>query len=181
MSMEEYRVRLLFGNPGPLHPSAFFSREKLTQYGLKYDEGLKYAQDYGLWADIARYGKICILPDILVDYRSSPQQVSRKHREEQIRCDIATQKKMLLRLVDSVSEEELDLHYRYSSLIYENLKMTPAVSAWYRKLVRANNRKKIYDQALFNRYVRKIVTIRRFPVVQKGREAAAAILKKLRG
>lgn len=156
-SMDVFRIKLLFVNAGPYHPTAFFRRETLVQNHIEYDEELRYAQDYDLWMRICRIGKIYILPERLLFYRKHGGQVSRSHREEQIRCDKATQKKLLLQLLDSVTEEEQDLHYRYSTGYYRGLKLTKEVIRWYRRLIRANNKKHVYPRWLFRMRVYRLL------------------------
>ena len=162
-SMDLFRIKLLFVNAGPSHPTAFFRREVLIRNHIEYNEELRYAQDYDMWMRISRIGRIYILPDKLLFYRLHSGQVSHAHREEQIRCDKATQKKLLLQLLDDVTEEEQDLHYRYSTGYYRGLKLTKEVRAWYRKLMRANDRKHVYPRFLFRRRVYRLMlgTIKR--------------------
>ena len=178
--MEEYKIELLFLNPGPEHPSAFFNRNLLIQNKLKYNESLRYAQDFGLWYDITQCGKVFLMKDHLIDYRTSSNQVSRSHTEEQLKCDWITRKKMLLCLLDHVSEHELDLHYHYSRIAIRGLKMSPEVWAWYHKLIKANDQKRIYNRLKFRKFVYKILLIRMFPFVQNVRETAAALMDKIR-
>ncbi len=178
-SMDRYKVKMLFMNPGPLHPSAFFNHEKLNQYNLQYDESLPYAQDYAMWAEIIRHGNVYLLPHRLVDYTRSRDRVSVTHRSEQVQCLKATQKKLLLQLLDTITEEELDLHYRYSILYNTDLKMSPAVRQWYKRLIKANNQRHIYPKYMFRFFVYRIMLLRYFPIIQSGREMVASIVSKL--
>lgn len=151
-SMEHYRVRMLFTNPGPRHTTAFFDRKKLLQYQITYDEQLKYAQDYGMWMTASRYGRVCILPDVLVQIRIHPQRITDLHREEQIRCDKITQRKLLTKLLDSVTDEELDMHYFYSTGYFPRAVICPQIVSWYSRLLSANKQRKIYDQHELEQY-----------------------------
>lgn len=157
VDMESYRIRMLFANPGPYHPTAFFRREELIRHHIEYDENLKYAQDYGMWMVCSQYGKICTIQESLLFYRLHDGQVSKSHREEQIKCDKMTQKKLLYQLLDNVTEEEQDIHYRYSTGYYHDVKMTGEIKRWYLKLIRANNKRRIYDRKKFNASVYDII------------------------
>ena len=154
--MERYRIRMLFTNPGPIHSTAFFRREVMLQHHIIYDENLKYAQDYGMWMTISKYGRIYILPEKLLLYRQHRKQISKEHREEQIHFDKMTQKALLCRLVESVSKQELDLHYHYSTGYYQDVRMTDEVEEWYMRLIKANDTKGIYDRKKFRIYVYNI-------------------------
>lgn len=155
--MEGYRIRMLFRNPGPAHPTAFFRRDALLCYHILYDEGLRYAQDYDLWMRISRHGRICVLPETLLFFRSHGNRISKLFREEQIRCDKITQRKLLSCLVDYVSEREAEVHYLYSTAYYHGLPLTREVISWYRKLIRANAQRHVYDQRKLRRAVNSIL------------------------
>ena len=155
--METYRIRAVFRNPGPRHPTAFFNREALLRHNLAYDESLVCSQDYGLYVEIAKHGDVFILPEPSLYHRVHARQTSSRRRETQIRCDQATQKKLLCELLGDVSDEELELHYRYSTGYYRDVRINADVQKWYRRLIKANNRARIYDCGKFNRYIYKTI------------------------
>ena len=154
--MESYRVRMLFSNPGPNHPTAFFNREMLIRYNIYYDEELVYAQDYGMWLTVSQYGRVCKLPEVLLYYRVHTDQISKTHRERQIQCDKMTQRKLLTQLLGNVSEKELDLHYFYSTGYYREAPLTPQCIQWYNRLIAANEQRRIYDQKKFKQRIVQI-------------------------
>lgn len=153
IKMKDYRVKMLFAYPGPIHPTAFIDREKLMKHKVWYDENLPYAQDYGLWAEISRYGKVCVLPDILLQHRIHSNQVSKQHRERQIQCDKAVQKKLLEELIGSITASELDAHYFHSTGYYREAKISPEIAAWYERLIRANKSTCLYDERTLQRHI----------------------------
>lgn len=155
--MESYRVRMLFANPGPTHSTAFFDREKLNHFHILYDEQLIYAQDYGMWMTISRYGDICILPEVLGLYRVHSNQISKAHRQNQIQCDQMTQRKLLIQLLDEVTDEELEFHYHYSTGYNTDAGICSEAIAWFDRLMAANAEKRIYDRRKFNRFVYTVV------------------------
>ena len=146
-SREQYLVRMLFTNPGPSHPTAFIDREVLRAHAIEYDEKLIYAQDYGLWVSLIPYGRICILPEILLFYRRSENQVTVKHKEKRRQCVGRIQKKLLCQLLDDVTDEEADFHYVHSAGHYPDATMTPEVAKWYKRLLTANRERGLYDQS----------------------------------
>ena len=154
--MENYRIRMLFRNPGPFHSTAFFDREKLIEHRVLYDEQLVYAQDYGMWLTASQYGCIANVPEVLQYVRKHPDQISQKHRDRQIQCDQITQRKQLERLLDAVTDKELQLHYFCSTGYYKAAAMTPQAANWYRRLLAANKKRKIYDQRLLKRHIEAI-------------------------
>lgn len=152
IDMETYRISALFRNPGPMHPTAFFNHALFLKYGLKYDESLTYAQDYGLWVEIGKIGRVCMLKDVLLLRRVHENQISGKLRKEQIRCDMITREKLLRKLIGNVTAEEADRHYRFSSG-YCDVPICPEMTEWYRRLIEANDRVGIYDRKKFKGYI----------------------------
>lgn len=153
LDMDAYRVKMLFVNPGPRHPTAFFSHEKLLRYHILYDETLRYAQDYAMWAAVSRYGEVRKLDEILLRYRTHEGQSSSAHRQLQIQCDQATQRKLLAELLGSVTDEEVNRHYMYSTGYYSAMGINPEIDRWYRRLLTANRQKHIYHQKKLKRYI----------------------------
>ena len=150
--MDYYRIFTLFINPGPSHPTAFFNREMLLRYHISYDERLKYAQDYGLWVEISRCGRVSILEEVLLLYRTHTVRISDLHREEQVFYHKLTQKKLLEELLGSVSPDELDLHYKYAPDYDMDAPIDDDMEKWFHRLIEANDREGIdYKKKL--RYV----------------------------
>ncbi len=152
-NMEDYRAKLLFKNPGPVHPTAMIRHETLKANDIMYDERLIYAQDYGLWGRLSHYGKIHILNTVLLYRRKHEKQISIEKRDIQIRCDQMTQKKVLSDLLGNVSDEEVSFHYMYSSGRYPKTAITPEIVAWYERLLRENLSKHIYNQKYLYRNI----------------------------
>ena len=155
-SMDNYKVRLLFVNPGPIHPTAFFRRAILLQNQVLYDEQLVYSQDYGMWMSLCNYGQICSLPDVLLIRRKHDNQITKIHREKQIDCDKITQRRVISSLIDNVTEEDLDLHYYHSTGYYPNAMISPQIVKWYNRLLRANKKKKVFSQKLLKKRIERI-------------------------
>ena len=144
--METYRIKMVFMNPGPWHPTVFFRHEILLKNKILYDENLIYAQDYGMWETISHYGIITRLQEVLLLYRKHEKQISIARRDEQIRCDKMVKRRILTALLGDVSDEEIDFHFTYSSDVSQDAVITPAVSQWYDRLLQANKTRRIYNQ-----------------------------------
>jgi glycosyltransferase involved in cell wall biosynthesis len=145
-NMEEYKVKLLFVNPGPRHPTVMIRHEQLMEHNIRYNEELIHSQDYGLWEVISHYGKICEIDEVLLYRRKHNGQVSVAKRDIQIQCDKMTQKKLLSDLLDNVSDREVDFHYRHSTGYYPDAVISPEAEEWYDRLIQANKERQIYNQ-----------------------------------
>lgn len=155
-TMEDYRIRLLFVNPGPYHPTIFIRHEVLLVHHIDYNENLIYAQDYGLYATISNIGRIVILEQVLLQYRMHREQISRTRRETQILCDKETQRTLLSKLLYNITEAELDLHYTHSTGYYPGAKISPKAADWYKSLIKANDQRRIYNRKKFREHVGRV-------------------------
>lgn len=85
ISSEWRWVRMLFGNHGIVHSTAFIRRNFLDKNCLEYDETMKKAQDYKLWVDCLKHGaKIRVYPEALICYRIHDGQISNVQEAEQL-------------------------------------------------------------------------------------------------
>ena len=152
-NMERYRVKMLFVNPGPFHPTVMYRNDLLKRFNILYDEKLEYAQDYGMWKTIINYGKISVINETLLRYRIHKKQVTSEHRETQIRCDQAVQRELLLELLGSITDDEMNMHYYHSTGYYREASIGPNILRWYKRLISANREKRLYDQKELERYI----------------------------
>lgn len=78
---EYYRCCLLFGNsPTVTNPSTMIRSSFFKDGILKYDESLRTAEDYDMWVQLSKIGKIKILPKVLLNYRTRSGQMSEQFR-----------------------------------------------------------------------------------------------------
>lgn len=156
--MEDYRVRMLFQNPGPIHPTAFFNNDMLQDNNITYNEELIHAQDYGMWETVVHYGTVYTLDDVLLYRRKHEGQISSARRGVQMKCDKITLKKILTELLGEVTDEEVDFHYTYSGGYFPDVTINEDVAAWYNRLLKANKEKHIYNQ---QKLEKRILTIKK--------------------
>lgn len=71
-----------------LHPSVMFRRKIISDNNLFYNEGLIISQDYEFWIRMMKFGKLCNLPMVLLDYRVHNNQISNKKFKRQKSLDI---------------------------------------------------------------------------------------------
>lgn len=74
---DELRVRLLWNNPF-VHSSVMMRRETFHSSGGYGTDPLEnWPEDYDLWSRMARRGRLANLPESLVEYRETPEGMSR--------------------------------------------------------------------------------------------------------
>lgn len=148
---EMYRCQLLFSNtPNTLcHSTAMLRKSVLDDYEICYDQSLPRAQDYGMWVVCSRFGRINVIKEVLLKYRTHPMQISIEHLKEQ---------EVLANLVSRRQLQELDIEYceeenrwRYSQVIdkADLLKF----DCWLSKIKANNITKRIYNNMALERYL----------------------------
>lgn len=74
-----------YWRPSPIiHPSAMIRRAHLN--GLRYDEQIRYAQDFDLWLRIKPVHKLANLPEYLLLYRVHGKSITFCQRDDQLRA-----------------------------------------------------------------------------------------------
>ena len=91
------------------HPTIIIRKRILDEYGIRYNEKLKYAQDYYLEYQLSKVGKIHNISNVLIKYRKHKEQISVKKRTDQISCADYVRKTILKDLSIELSDEEFRL------------------------------------------------------------------------
>lgn len=108
-SLVPLRMRLIFGNAAILHSSALWEKEYLGQIGIGYDAAFPKSQDYALWCSCAANGvMIGTHPEILVKWRESKGQISKKFSAQQTLCKKDIRRKYLL---ENFAASNMDLDF----------------------------------------------------------------------
>jgi len=146
---EEIPPTLLFNNCFA-HSTITAKRAVLLEE--KYKEDVFFSEDYELWVRVVRKYKVWNLPRILVRYRLHPSSTGQANKEKMrtmIRSILASQ---LRALEVPCSAEELDLHFSVGMYEYGyDREYVQKAELWFKKLLEANRRLKIYKEAaLFN-------------------------------
>ena len=83
--MLSYRFQLLFADT-PItfcHPTAFFRKDVIDKYNIRYDSVLQKSQDFGMWVVCSKIGRMAIIEEVLLRYRTHDAQISIKGRDSQ--------------------------------------------------------------------------------------------------
>jgi hypothetical protein len=116
ISFYDIRVELYFHNY-LCHPSVMLNNLLLKKHHLKYPNFL-HAEDYGLWVEIANYGTIEILPEILLRYREHGENISLTLKNKQKEQDLKIRRIQLIELGLEFTDE---LFLEYEKLIDEEV------------------------------------------------------------
>lgn len=119
---EDIRVSLLFG-ASFAHPAVMMRRDTLQQHGLKYDEQFRHAEDYGLWVQLSRFGKMANLPAVGLHYRLHQTQYTKVFQDENRRSDCRIREEYLRLNGIGATPEDIRLYHLVASrdIDYKNI------------------------------------------------------------
>ena len=159
-NQELFKIKMLFRNVGPIHPSTMIRRSFLLENNIRYRESELKAQDYGLWLDCINVGgTIVCLKNILLGYRVHREQITISHHEDQDKCIEEMSKDQIVKLFDIDDESASILasffsnHYcvspeRYIESINTLIRINKEVRIYNEKLLR---------QELMVRWIHKVI------------------------
>lgn len=153
---DEIKCRLLF-TLQLMHSGWLFRRELVQEHKLQYREEYKYAEDWDFLVRASAVTRLSNVPEILVDYRINPKQVSNIHSRTQKQVADTVAKNQLDALGLTLTEEEFCI-YRASFGRRENLlseeEMRLLISVL-KRLEQANVKRGIYREEVLHRVIQE--------------------------
>jgi len=147
---EEIRAGLLFGSP-LIHPSAMF-RGDLIGSGMRYADGMDYAEDYDFWSRASGITRLANIPEALLFYRKLPGGMCGHGAAIQRTKGWEVRLRELQKLGVFMDENEKGLHARVSLL--EKIASLPELGeclAWLEKLFCVNQKTGYLDSSVMAR------------------------------
>ncbi|WP_394242592.1 glycosyltransferase family 2 protein [Vibrio astriarenae] len=105
---EQIRVSLAFFERNICHPTVMICRYAIEKYEIRYRREYAHAEDYSLWIDLSRIGKLYNTPEALLKYNRHSEQISSKYYSEQIKTSKDIVREQLKKAWPEVEEEELN-------------------------------------------------------------------------
>ena len=144
----DVKERLFFKNSF-IHSTILVRTDVLKKY--RYDEEIKYAQDYNLWVKISQAHDLTNLKERLIKYRYHDESVSVAKKKEQdifVLPTLEYQLKVLGILNDLERAKFAELHFRYFILNVNTYTFREHLSLffYFKKLLRLNRRKNMYNE-----------------------------------
>lgn len=138
------------------HPAVFIRAATLRENGIRFVPALEPAEDYAFWISVSRVAQLVNLPEVLLQYRIHPHQVSRVWSKEQSERFDHLRLEQVKELGIIYTQEEGDLHL---ALLKGALPATAAnlfkTYQWINKLDLQNEKVKLFDAALFKAALRQ--------------------------
>jgi glycosyltransferase involved in cell wall biosynthesis len=154
--VEDKKIRVEMLRNSPLcHPSVMFRSSLFSETGLRYNQEAIHCEDYGLWLQASKHGKLHIINRPLVYYRLHSDQISTKHASEQCLKANEIREELIRELLPEISTNELKIHLALMTDLNSREGIRDEdVSLWVSKICATNSHKKLYDDKLFNRMLR---------------------------
>ncbi|MGE7182761.1 glycosyltransferase family 2 protein [Peribacillus sp. NPDC006672] len=152
-NIEIQQIRLLLGNKAIFHPTVMYRASFLEKNNIKYNEKYKKAQDYGMWVECTKFSNIDCLPEVLLRYRTHPNQISNKNRNEQQDYDDMIRIDQLEFLGIKPSETQIKTHLEFCKMDI-NLKIRDT-EKWIEFLIRHNKETKKFNANVFSKIIKR--------------------------
>ena len=114
---EYYKCCLIFGNsPTLLNPTVMIRNDVLKRNKIKYDETIRFGEDYKMWIQLSRLGTITNYKETLLLYRTHKEQSTYNNdiKRQSTRDDNKVkQEEILDKLKIYYDESEKDLFFNY--------------------------------------------------------------------
>lgn len=118
-SNHEVIVRSLLLYCSMIHPTVMIRKSTLEELDLNYLD-YAYAEDYKLWTDLALAGaRFSNIPEVLLRYRSSSNQVTNKYRDKMSHCSYKIRLEYAEGLINMMNEKD----ERYWGLLEQALQL----------------------------------------------------------
>ncbi|MEZ4985668.1 MAG: glycosyltransferase [Saprospiraceae bacterium] len=153
---EELRVWLLFRSVF-VHSAAMFKKEVILPDG--YDTSFATAQDYGLWVNLAKKGKIANLPQTLLQYRKHGNAISTRSLHNQLDVTRTLQMRQLADwgIVPNEQEQELQLILGLTmSGFWVNAQVIQDAYRWLEQLIIHNEKMGTFSREVFEGVARNV-------------------------
>ncbi|HMM19582.1 MAG TPA: glycosyltransferase [Selenomonadales bacterium] len=135
---DEIKITLLFHNV-IIHSSVIWRKALLEEHGLSYNSNFSKAQDYELWVRCSKLIKLANIPEALIRYRISKQQIGYNYKPEQIALADSIRKTQLRELKIDFTEKQFNLHKAIALFRVESIRST------------------IYDSLIWLQYLKKML------------------------
>ena len=170
-----------------LHPTLIIRKELIFDNDLFYNEEFRKNQDYELFLrgiDITEYAN---LPDVLIEYRHTEENIKRESYNQQENI-FGIQKQIFLKIGVEITATELELYKNINRQIYsDSMNIVDETYNLLTKMVNGNNRTLLFETKPFQDYLAELFenvcrnstnsALSAFSIYQKSRLRTNAMIK----
>lgn len=155
---EHLKVAFLSNNQCS-HPSLFLRKAFLDRYYLKYNEKFYYSSDYDLCSRSLQFFKIINIPEILLQYRRHPEQISMAKFYEQSRyADIIRINQLITFLNFKITEIPIPIHLGIMKRQQLHKSLLSSSIRWVTQILDRNKIKRFYNQEFLNQFLYSLLS-----------------------
>lgn len=145
------KAQLLFTNP-LAHPTVILRRDLMMKFGWRYDEAYLHVEDYELWSRISSQTRIYNMPEVLLHYRISSNQITRQYSAEQNRLAGLIRVRNLEAFSANFTPAELSVQQMLgASDSPATLDFIDQAANWLKKIKQVNLSRLVYNQAALSK------------------------------
>ena len=145
------RASMLFSCTLP-HPTVMLRKALFAAHDLLYDAAYPHAEDYDLWSRALNFMQAANLPEVLLDYRVHPHQVTQRLSEAQVETAGRVRLRQLRESGFAPTPEEFRVHQAVSTCIPMGIEnIFNKTDNWLCALKRRNDEQKTYAEPAFSR------------------------------
>ena len=129
------------------HPTVMMRREVITQFNLQYNPAYEPTEDYKLWSEIVRCGKVEVINEILLDYRmhvaqtSTVRMIEQEEQANRVRLEMVS----LLVCNKEMDERKRKFHLQLIKNEVDKDFSLRKMDSWIKQLIAANVEKREFD------------------------------------
>lgn len=133
------------------HPTVMLRQQFLKKHGLYYDPACRNAEDYALWIDVAEYGDLANLDEVLLLYRVHSAQITQSAAEGQRYTASLLRLRQLQKMGIEPTMAELEVHQAISTCVCDGVDdLFRRAEEWLCKLKDTNDQAQIYPEPFFS-------------------------------
>ena len=139
------------------HPTTMYRRDILNKYQIRYNDKIKYVEDYDFWRQIIEHEKLCNISEPLLLYRIHDSNISRSNITEKNMSLMNIHKQFLDKIGINATSQELELHEKIArSKSIHNSQYLKQVETWLIKIYQANNKYGFFPKNELNKLIYEI-------------------------
>ena len=168
LKREDFQVRLIFGNTGPVHPTVIMRADFLMQNNIRYNKRMLDAEDYALWVQASKYGTIAGINEVLLKYRRYPadKRTDYLKRQEDRELEIIhlQLEVVLRRYLNDIEIEEFERFRKYDEDV-----SFPIMNRLINEIMYKNRKRHVYCQKSLDNYFSMIWLVLMKKKIERGR------------
>lgn len=158
MHYDELKIDLLFASCFA-HPSVMMRAEILRRGGFCYDPHFSRMEDYDLWDRISVNHQIATLPDVLLQYRKHPSQVTSKRILADSLQILEIKRRQISRLgLEANGKGFMNLVCLCNGDFIPTRESVLILNSYFNTLKQQNDIVQIYNEILLDRYFITVIT-----------------------